>query len=70
MKSFLRFQEVRTNNMTDAYKRLDFLFANKSIRNHIHDKLYCGIWEEVKQIKEESYHFDLYFSGKGGNSTV
>ncbi|EOT24049.1 hypothetical protein C805_02260 [Eubacterium sp. 14-2] len=50
MKSFLRFQEVRTNNMTDVYKRLDFLFANKSIRNHIHEKLYCRIWEEVQQI--------------------
>lgn len=70
MKSFLRFQEVRTNSMTEAYKRLDFLFANKSIRNHIHEKLYCRILEEIKQIKEESYHFDLYFSGKGGNSAV
>lgn len=70
MKSFLRFQKVRTHDMTDAYKRLDFLFANKSIRCHIHEKLYCRFWEEVKLIKEEGYHFDLYFLGKGGNSAV
>ncbi len=50
--------------ITDAYKRLDFLFANKSIRSHIHEKLYCRIWEEVKFIKEEGYHFDLFFKQK------
>lgn len=49
---------------------MDFLFANKSIRRHIHEKLYCRIWEEVKLIKEEGYNFDLFFSGKGGNSAV
>lgn len=70
MKSFLRFQKVRTHDMAEAYKRLDFLFANKSIRSHIHEKLYCRFWEEVKLIKEEGYHFKLYFSGKGGNSAV
>lgn len=46
MKSFLRFQEVRTNNMTEAYKRLDFLFANKSIRNHIHENFTAGFWRK------------------------
>lgn len=51
MKSFLRFQKVRTHDIADAYKRLDFLFANKSIRRHIHEKLYCRFWEEVKLIK-------------------
>lgn len=70
MKSFLRFQEVRTNALTATYKRMDFIFANKSIRCHIHEKLYCRLWEKVNLIKETSYHFQLYFDGKGGNSAV
>lgn len=70
MRSFLRFQKVHTHDIAVAYKRLDFLFANKSIRHHIHEKLYYRLWEEVKLIKEEGHHFNLYFSGKGGNSAV
>ena len=70
MRSFLRFQEVRTNVLTAAYGKLDFIFVNKSIRCRIYEKLYHKLMEEVKLIKEKDYHFGLYFDGKGGNKVV
>lgn len=70
MRSFLRFQEVRTNALTAAYGEMDFLFANKSIRNRIYEKLYQRLLNEVRLIKEKNFHFQLYFDGKGGNRAV
>ena len=57
MRSFLRFQEVRTNALTAAYGEMDFLFANKSIRNRIYEKLYQRLLNEVRLIKEKNFHF-------------
>ncbi len=70
MRSFLRFQEVRTNVLTAAYGKMDFVFANKSIRYHIFEKLYRKLVEEVNLIKEKNYHFKLYYDGKGGNRSI
>lgn len=70
MRSFLKFQEVRTNALTAAYGKLDFIFANKSIRYCIYEKLYRKLIEEVNLIKETNFHFKLYFDGKGGNKAV
>lgn len=70
MRSFLRFQEVRTNALTLAYGKIDFIFANNSVRQHIYEKLYSKLVEEVNLIKEKNYHFKLYFDGKGGNRAV
>ena len=70
MKSFLRFQEVHTNALTVAYGKMDFIFANNSVRQHIYEKLYCKLVEEVNLIKENNYHFKSYFDGKGGNRAV
>lgn len=70
MKSFLRFQEVRTNALTAAYGKMDFLFANKSIRYRIYDKLYQKLLKEIRLIKEKNFHFQLYFDGEGGNKAV
>ena len=70
MKSFLRFQEVRTNALTAAYGKMDFLFANKSVRYRIYEKLYQKLLKEIRLIKEKNFHFQLYFDGKGGNRAV
>lgn len=70
MRSFLRFQEVRTKSVTAAYGKLDFLFANKSIRCHIYEKLYHKLVEEVDLIKEKNFYFSQYFDGKGGNKSL
>ena len=70
MKSFLRFQEVRTNILTAAYKKIDFIFANKSIRYRIYENLYCKLVKEVNLIKQENTHFKRYFDGEQGNKAV
>lgn len=70
MRTFLKFQDVNTHYITAAYGKIDFLFANKSIRSDIVYGLYKKLWDEINFIKDCNYHFDLYFSGKGGNRAV
>lgn len=70
MKSFLRFQEVQTSAITAAYGKMDFIFANKSIRINVYNKLYRKLFDTVNLIKNSNYHFDLFFSGKGGTRAV
>ncbi len=67
MKSFLRFQEVRTSAITAAYGRMDFIFANKSIRLNVYEKLYRKLFDTVNLIKKRNSHFDMFFAGRGGN---
>lgn len=67
MKSFLRFQEVRTSAITAAYGKMDFIFANKSIRTNVYNKLYRKLFDTVNLIKKRNSHFDMFFSGRGGN---
>ena len=70
MKSFLRFQEVRTSAITAAYGRMDFIFANKSIRLNVYEKLYRKLFDMVNFVKKSNNHFELFFSGRGGNRAV
>ena len=60
MKSFLRFQEVRTSAITAAYGRMDFIFANKSIRLNVYEKLYRKLFDTVNLIKKRNSHFDMF----------
>ena len=70
MKSFLRFQEVRTSAITAAYGKMDFIFANKSIRTNIYEKLYHKLFDMINLIKKVNFHFDLFFEGKGGSRAI
>lgn len=70
MKSFLRFQEVRTSAITAAYGKMDFIFANKSIRANIYEKLYHKLFDMMNLIKKVNLHFDLFFAGKGGSRAI
>lgn len=70
MKSFLRFQDIRTKTLTAAYGKLDFIFSNNSVRDHIYKNLYHKLVEEVDLIKEKNYYFKEYFNGKGGNKAL
>lgn len=70
MKSFLRFQEVSTNAITAAFGKMDFIFANKSIRTNIYNKLYRKLYDVINLIKEKNFHFNLFFSGEGGSRAV
>lgn len=70
MRSYVIFDEVRTKELTSAYGDLNFIFSNKTIRQHIYDKLYRKQFEQVDLIKRINYHFNLYFEGKGGSKSV
>ena len=70
MKSFLRFQEIRTDAITAAYGKMDFVFANKSIRKNIYEKLYHKLFNMINDIKKVNFNFDLFFTGRGGNRAV
>lgn len=70
MKSYLRFQDIRTKTLTAAYGKLDFIFSNKSVRYHIYKNLYHKLVEEVDLINEKNYYFKEYFNGKGGNKAL
>lgn len=70
MKSFLRFQEVRTIELTAAYKKINFVFANKSIRHRIYKNLYSKFMEKISLIKAENFHFKRYFDAGRVNKAV
>ena len=70
MKSYVMFNEVRTKELGSTYSELNFIFANKSIRQDIYNKLYRKQVEQINMIKQTNFHFNLYFEGKGGNRAV
>lgn len=70
MKSYIIFKEVRTKELTAAYGDLDFVFANKSIRQHIFEKLYEKQTKQVNKIKNRIYYFESYFAGNGANKAL
>lgn len=51
MKSYITFKDVRTKGLTAAFGSLDFILANKSIRQHIFEKLYKKQIEQVNKAK-------------------
>lgn len=53
---------MRTSAITAAYGKMDFIFANKSIRTNVYNKLYRKLFDMVNLIKNSNYHFELFFS--------
>lgn len=70
MKSFLRFQEVCTIELRVAYEKIDFIFANKSIRYRIQKNLYHKLLEKISLIKTENFYFKGYFDREHTNKAV
>jgi hypothetical protein len=70
MRSYITFDDVRTKELSSAYGNLNFIFANKSIRQHIFDNLYQKQIEQVKRIKNRIYYFNLYFEGNGAKKSL
>ncbi len=70
MKSYITFKDVRTKEITSAYGCLDFVFANKSIRKHIFEKLYEKQIKQVKKIKSRISYFEAYFADNGANKSL
>lgn len=70
MKSYVAFNEVRIKELRAAFEDLDFIFANKSIKKEIENRLYLKQVDQINLIKYTNIHFNLYFEGKGGNRAV
>lgn len=70
MKSYVVFNEVRTKELSSTYDELNFIFANKSIRQNIYNKLYRKQVEQINMINQANFHFNLYFEGKSGSRAV
>ena len=70
IESFISLDTVDARQLTIAMGGLDFLFANRTIRNKIHSSLYQVIFNEIYRIKNRIYDFNIYKEGKGGNRAV
>ncbi len=70
MKSYIAFKDIRTKEITAAYGNLDFVFANKSIRQHIFKNLYEKQTKQVNKIKKRIYYFESHFEGNGVNKAM
>jgi len=70
MKSYVAFNEVRIKELRAAFGDLNFIFANKSIKKEIENRLYLKQVNQINLIKHTNFHFNLYFEGKGGNRAV
>ena len=70
MRSYLLFDGVSTRNLNQAYKRMDFFFANKSIKERICDGILQNEIEMVSDIKWENIDFKYYFDVNDGNLSV
>lgn len=46
------------------------LFLQISLSETIYNKLYHKLFDVINFIKEKNFHFNLYFSGEGGNRAV
>ena len=62
---YIDFSESNIRSLSNAYGRMDYLFANGSIRRSAYDNIYRRIFDFHKKCCEEAYHFIRMISGEG-----
>lgn len=67
IQSYITFKNVRTKEITAAYSSLDFIFGNKSIRQHIFEKLYKKQIDQVNKIKKRINYFESWIESNRAN---
>lgn len=65
MDSYHLASTVELGMLDNAYGNLDFIFANKCIRQNAYDLIYDKIRKIIFKFKTETYHFNLLKDGKG-----
>lgn len=65
MDSYRIASSVELGALKNAYGNLDFIFANKCIRNDMCFSILNNIEKAVAQFKNDSYHFNLLREGEG-----
>lgn len=65
MDSYQEASMVELENLDNAYANLDFIIANKCIRQKSYELIYNKLRKIVYQFRDEAYHFNLLKNGKG-----
>ena len=68
MDSYREASAIELGNLNNAYGNLDFIIANKCIRQKAYELIYDKMKEIVHQFRSEVYHFNLLKDGKGNFS--
>lgn len=68
MDSYREASMVELENLDNAYGNLDFIMANKCIRQKAYELIYDKLRNIVYQFQAEVYHFNLLKNGKGNFS--
>lgn len=64
-QSYVDFSESGIRGLSNAYGRMDYLFANHSIRRSAYEEIYRRIYDFHKSCREEAYHFTLAINRQG-----
>lgn len=62
---YLEFSKIDLENLSYAYRAFDFIFGNKSVRDHAYNKIYVPIKNFTDEIKNEADNLKLIKEGKG-----
>lgn len=65
MDSYREASMIELGNLDNAYGNLDFIMANKCIRQKAYESIYDKLRNIVYQFQTEVYHFNLLKDGKG-----
>lgn len=65
MDSYREASMVELGNLDNAYGNLDFIIANKCIRQKAYEQIYDKLRKIVYQFRNEVYHFNLLKDGNG-----
>lgn len=68
MDSYREASKIELGNLDNAYGNLDFIMANKCIRQKAYELIYDKLRKIIYQFQSEVYHFNLLKDGKGNFS--
>jgi len=70
MNIYINFSKVELRQLHDSFGGLDFIFANKSIRNTAYETIYSNITDTYNFVSEKAWHFTQYFNATNGNKAM
>ena len=65
INEYIEFSEIELMSLDNAYRNLDFIFANKKIRQVAYDKIFNQMRSIRNAVLEQANHFRLCSEGKG-----
>lgn len=68
MGIYLDVAKTSLEDLSNAYGNMDFLFANKKIRQSAYESIYSKLSDWRNQLLVESHHFELAKEGRGNFS--